>query len=238
MRLLFAFIVLFSFPIVSVANLDRSAVTSMNTNIYGLYTSSDPLCLSGFVPTLALQASPRAVDMARNPTFGSGRIANPVRCVALVMKNQVLMGWSAGSYSGADAACNGGGSVSQVICRDNGGGPVAVDWPGEITADMALLGLTRTTSCTAAATGNEIVAVFLSASSACTGNAVFDAATAGCGNANSFQAPTMVSDTTKGVRLAVRSGYSQYRLVIDPSLSLGGSGGTCMNVSPPTFSLK
>lgn len=236
MKYLVFLLAVFSFS--SEANLSRSSITRMGTGIYGLYTSSDPLCASGFVATLPLQTTPRTVDLVNRPSFGSGRIAKRVACVALVMRNQVNVEWSSGNYAGSDAVCNSGGTVNPIICRDTGSGAVAVDWPSDISNEMTALGLTKTTSCTAGANGSEIVVVFLSTNSACTGNSVLDSATAGCGNANTFRAPTSVSDTARGVKLSVESGRGSYRLVIDPDLSVGGSGGSCQNVSPPKFALK
>ena len=50
------------------ANLAGSVTNVMTMSVYGVYTTADPLCLTGWVATSALTATPTAVNFAATPT--------------------------------------------------------------------------------------------------------------------------------------------------------------------------
>jgi hypothetical protein len=133
------------------------------------------------------------------------------------------------------------------ICNANGGN-VMVDWPDQIAIDMAAIGLTPTRICTTAVTGNEIVPIFISTNSACTGNALIDAATAGCVsngnvNINTFRFPQSAANTSVGIKLTTPEAAGTYKFIIDPDLIMGAGtdsngNAACANLSPPRFGFE
>lgn len=238
---------LLSAPHDLMAGLSRDSITEITANLYGLYTTSDPLCQSELVATIPLSSTPRTFDMVGSPAMGNGPVATPVRCVVMVLKNSLQMGWKAGSYTSttsgnSDAVCNSGGTVATKICGN--GGVTTVTWPTQILTDMAATGLTATTSCPNPPSGNEVVAVFLSTYAKCTGNATLDAGTVGCvsGNNsvnNTFAYPTGPYDSGAGISINESPASGSYTLVIDPDLSFGNDGGgACASVAPPRFSFR
>lgn len=222
------------------AGLPRTAVTEMNASLYGLYTSSDPSCRTGLVPTLPLAATPTSINMVGSPRIGVGPVASPLACVIMIMKNTVTVGWAPGTYTTftnglSDSACNAGGSVTLKICQNT-----SPTWVGSLATELAGLGLTAITACPAVATGNEVVPVYISVNSACTGNAALDAATPACiaggfpAN-NTFQPPVTAGDTARGINFVSPGLRPGYKFVIDPDKTVGASGAGCGNNSPPRF---
>jgi hypothetical protein len=226
------------------ATIPRDAVSGIVARIYGIYTSTDPTCESGLVQTIPLTTTPRIFNMANAPTIGSGPVANPIKCVVLIMQNQVEMNWLSGTYAGTtsgnpDSNCNSGGSQTRTLCG-NAGGTVSVSWPTGILADLTRVGLTATTTCPTTPTGSEVIVIYISTNSKCTFNTAVDAAASGCvsgGNpaGNAFATPT-TADSTNGIKLNNPPTSATYRFIINPDGTVGGtSATTCGNVGPPRF---
>jgi hypothetical protein len=229
------------------ADLPASAISTMNLSMFGMYTTSDPTCQKGLTATIPLSATSTTFNFAASPTLGSGPIASPINCVIFILKSGIIINYSAGTYTGtgtggspsSDSACFAGGSISQGICRST-----TTNFPAQVVSDAAAVGLTLTTTCPGSPTGNEVIPVYISTYSACTGSTVLDAGNSTCVaidagvGPNTFQAPTAANDTAHGLILSsVASGGSAYKFVIGVSHSVGGNGGSCAAVSAPTFAL-
>lgn len=230
-------------PSAAHAALTASQITTMNIKLYGMYTSADPTCQTGLTPTLPLNANPTVENLSTGPTLGTGPVSSSINCVVFILKNTVTYGWPAGTYStttnsNSDGVCNAGGSLDQIICHGN----TTQSYPAQISTDAAAVGITLATSCPNSATGNEIVAVYVSTDSACIGQPLLDPGSCsnGGGNTNdAFAAPTAAGDTAHGCKLtAPAAGAASYTLVIDPAGSVGNDGGNCSSVAPPIFTLR
>ncbi|HEV8247332.1 MAG TPA: hypothetical protein VGP93_16250, partial [Polyangiaceae bacterium] len=127
------------------ANLPASAITELSVAMYGLYTTSDPLCQTGLVATLPLTATPTAANLAASPTLGTGDLPpDGIACVVIVVKDSFMLGWAAGSYTGTsqfgtstfdDSNCDPGGSEGPLeMCRDSNKAPT---WPQRILDDLS-----------------------------------------------------------------------------------------------------
>lgn len=237
------------------AALPRNAVTGIVVNAYGVYTTDDPTCRERLIPTIPLTATPVTVDMLSKPDMGRGRVANPIACIVMVMKNQIEMKWAAGNYTstttvggttGSDSVCNTASSDKVVVCKAQGGQPgQVITWPTQVQTDMNDLGLTMTTRCPTTATGNEIFVVYLSTYSACYVNSAFDKGNNSCfaqdgvsPSSNTFGPPTRDGDTANGIKLIPPSTASNYALVVDPDQTIGNESGACKSTGPPRFSFR
>lgn len=225
------------------AALLRDDITEISTSLYGVYTSSDPTCATGLVPTLPVTSTPTSFNMAAAPRMGVGPVAAPLNCVIMVMRNNVTIGWKSGSYTSttngvSDSVCDSGGSRTIQVCRNN----TTASWPAQIVADLAAVGVTATTSCPNTVTGNEVIPVYISVASACTGNAAMDAGTAGCvggsgfSNNNAFEPPQVINDTARGINFNSPGVRPSYKFIIDPDQTVGAQSGVCDSLSPPRFS--
>ncbi len=230
------------------AYLPVSAVTTMALPVYGIYTSSDPTCMTGMIATVALTKTSQTINFASNPTIGSGALPATIGCVVIVVGDSLSNAWAAGTYTTtstggggspvSDSSCNAGGSnTGQKIC--NNGTPT---WPAQITADAAAIGLTlKTTSCSSGTT-SDVVPLVLSTNSICTGQPVTDAAVTACngGNINNFAMPTSAADASNGTKLTAPSAAGNLKFVVNPTNTLGGSiqnsVNTCGNIAAPLFS--
>jgi hypothetical protein len=227
----------------SFAYVPSSSITKMSLQVYGIYTSSDPTCTTGMTATVALTKTPQQINFADKPAIGSGSVPSTIACVVIVIGNNLSNGWAAGTYTGtsngnADSACNSGGSnTGQAICG-SGGSPQTLGWPQQITTDAAAIGLTLTTSSCSGST-SEIVPLVLSTNSACTGNQTADNGVTACTgvNINNYALPTSSGDATHGTKLTAPSAAGDLKFVVNPTNTLGGSGGgACGNLAAPLFS--
>jgi hypothetical protein len=227
----------------SYALIGRAAVTQINTQVYGVYLSSDPTCQTGFTAVVELTATPRPFNMAHSPTLGSGEVpSGGIKCVILVMKNDVEVAIAPGTYAGtsngqSDSVCNAGKTPAPAgICHSG----VAVSWPAKITADAAAIGLTLATSCPGAGSTAAVIPLHLSTNSACTGLSSIDASNPSCsGGPDAFSAPTTASDPNFGIHINDPGPAGDFTFVIDPDLSAGndgsGGGGACDMFKAPLF---
>jgi hypothetical protein len=227
------------------ALIGRAAVTQINTQLYGVYLSSDPTCQTGLTAVVELTATPRPFNMAHSPTLGQGEVpVGGIKCVIMVMKNDVQIGIAAGTYTGtsnaqADSVCNAGKSPAPSAICHNG---VAVSWPAKITADAAAIGLSLASSCPGAGSTAAVVPVYLSTYSACTGISTVDASTPGCTNPDDFSPPTASSDKNFGIHINDPGAAGDFTFVIDPDQSAGndggGAGGACDMFKAPLFGFR
>jgi hypothetical protein len=239
------------------ANLPASAITALTSQVYGMYTTSDATCQTGLVATLPLTATPTAVNFATAPTLGTGPIPSAgIACVVLVARGDLLLAWKAGTYTGttkfgtstySDAACDGGGEERLMGCFGKTAGAA---WPAKIAADLAALGLSTTTDCSAP--GGPITALYLSTYSKCIGEVTADNAIGGgCEwslntnvtpegyRSNDLSSPpTGPADPKHGIHIdPLPAGTKKYKLVVDPVPALGGNGtSSCGGIGPPRFS--
>ncbi|MGZ3707638.1 MAG: hypothetical protein ACXWPM_02260, partial [Bdellovibrionota bacterium] len=161
------------------ASLPVSSVTSFIFHLYGLYTTSDATCQTGWVATIPITATPTAVDFATAPTIGTGKISTTVNCILFIAQNQFSYAWTGGGYStsstpfgggtpNADSACNTAGtSGNQPVMSGSSLAPV---WPPStalVMTDMAAKGVIPTTTAIGIATQNEVIPIFLSVDSSC-----------------------------------------------------------------------
>jgi hypothetical protein len=250
-------------PMVASAELPRSAISRMSVFLYGLYTTSDPTCMTGLVPTIPMKSTPVDFDMAKAPTLGNGPVAAPINCMAIVISNHVIQDYAAGSYTttspdGSDSVCNAGGSKEAPLCYNWGLGNQTVVWAPQIKTDVEAAGLTRTTSCTAnmptaytsSTVKSQIIVLYFSTYSKCTGNVTLDAGVAGCVNTgapalNYFGAPT-AANSDQGMKLVAPTAKGEYTFVVDPDktmgnmnlTNIGSSGNGCETIWFPTMSFK
>jgi len=251
---LFSLGVLFS-STASWAGLALSSINTMNVTMYGMYTTSDPLCQTGLTATIPVSATGSTYNLVLGPTLGSGAVSSSIACVVILMKNTVGYGWAAGSYTsssnqGSDSVCNAGGTSNAIVCRGNNvnNSPVTttLTYPTQVATDAAKAGLTLATSCSQSSTGTEVVPLYISTYALCTGQTTADTA---AGNASTcvsnggstnmvFQAPTAASDAAHGAKLTAPTSAASYTFKVDPTSSVGNSGNSaCGSTSPPLFSL-
>ena len=238
-------VVIFSFLFISkmaFAFLPLSAISATNLQIYGLYTTSDPLCQTNLVPTLPITATPQTLNFASSPTLGAGSIASPINCIIIVMTNNVSAGWAAGtytttSYGNSDSVCNTAGTASFSPCQNH----VSINWPptaSQLSKDMTTASLTMASTCTG--TSSDIVALYISTDSACSGNGSSTTDPSACyansAYPNLFEAPTAANDTSHGVLTTSPAASPRYKFVINPSNTFGGNGTACGSLTPPLFS--
>jgi hypothetical protein len=227
------------------AFLPVASVTTMSLPVYGVYTTSDPACVTGFSATVPLSTTPQTINFAASPAIGTGPVPATIGCAIFVIGNNLSNGWAAGNYTSTssgdggggpypDSNCNSGGSsTGQSICHG-----INPTWPARIVTDAAAIGLTLVTG-TCAGTTSEVVPLVLSTHSVCTGQTAADAAVPACagGNINNFALPTSSADATNGTKLTAPSVEGDLKFVINPANTLGGqSGNKCDNIKAPLFS--
>jgi len=221
----------------SFANLPRSAVNSVGVTLYGVFTTADPTCQNSLVASLPLSKTPITSNFAVAPILGAGSVPTKIACVVLVLANKIQINWSAASYSGSDSVCSAGGSASVNTCVGT-----AVSWPALITSSAQAIGLSIANSCSVAPTGNEIVPVFMSVNSNCTGNSVIDQNITGCsisGKSTSSvaQAPSTTNSTSSGARIPSTQSKGRIVFAVDPDQIVSGNGGVCGLSTAPVFSI-
>ena len=100
------------------AGISRTAITTVQFSIHGLYSTSDPTCRTGLVATIPITATPTAQNFVGSPTLGTGPIPTEIKCVVMLVKNRMVTTWSAGTYTTStlgnpDSDCNGGATTSR-----------------------------------------------------------------------------------------------------------------------------
>jgi hypothetical protein len=223
-------------------------VTSAQLTLYGIYTTSDATCQTGWVKSF-LNSSPSTKDVVKGDSFGSGPTSAPINCALIIAKNSSTNVVAPGTYTGvnganqgggSDSACNNGVTQTQHICRGE-----TVSFPAAVVADAAALStpISLTTTCPASPTGNEIIPIYLSVNSACTGQATIDGTNPLCGNAggsgpDAFNPPESTStagSSAKGLlvtSIASAAGTNVY-FTVKTANTMGGDGnGQCTNISP------
>ena len=227
------------------ATLPRSAITNMSLQLFGVYTTSDPLCQTGLIATVPLTKASSTYDMTKSPTVGAGSApTGGIQCVILIVRNKFDAVVAAGSYEGnlaADITCDGGVSLpDQHICKSQ-----VTKFPAQVVTDAAAVGLTLQANCVGAVgttADSEVLAMYLSVNSKCTQNSAVDTVANGCltggGNsiANPWIAPISVNDTAGGIHLTAPAVSSSYTFVVDPSGAFGNNSGSCQNTGAPLFS--
>jgi hypothetical protein len=230
------------------AFLPNTAYTSLPITIYGVYTTIDPTCQSGFVATIPVTNASQ-IDLTQTPSLGNGGVSSPIGCAVILMKNSMgPFAWAAGSYTGttsgfSDSACNAGGNTGSPSTICNGGS--VVSWPSEIQSAVSAAGLTPATTalCAGSGTANIVVPIYVSTDSACTGNPTKDTGScivSGNDTTNAFQPPTAANDILHGLNMtSPATGAATYRFFIDPSYSFGATGASsCGGNQPSIFGFK
>lgn len=227
------------------ALLSRSAASSERLTVHGLYTTSDGSCQSGWVKAF-LNSSPSQVDFVSAPTLGSGIFSNPINCIMMVIQNSVGATIASGTYltasnGGSDSVCS-GQTFTQQICRGQ-----STSFPTTVTADAASAGLTLTTSCPVSPAGTEIIPVYLSINSACTGQSTSDSTNPLCmadGGSEPvrFIPPDLgrtANSSSNGLKLtSISTGSGNVYFGFDPDSTIGNNSmDTCSQISPAKMSI-
>ncbi|HTM44146.1 MAG TPA: hypothetical protein VL137_04280 [Polyangiaceae bacterium] len=242
------------------ANLPANAINEVSMPLYGIYTTSDPLCQTGLVATLPIKSQPTLTNLAESPTLGTGPLPeHGIACVVIVAQDRFMLGWSAGTYTGTshfgtstfdDANCNAGGSEGPLMmCNDS---PLAPTWPAQILDDLAAAGIAPAMDCSGAGDGTLAVPLYLSTAAKCVGEVVADTAIGGACDwslntnvtpegyrSNTLsQAPTQLDDPLHGAHIdALPAGLTHFKFIADPTPTLGGNGSnSCGGLNPPRFS--
>jgi hypothetical protein len=232
------------------AFLPNSAYSSAPVTIYGVYTTADPTCQTGFVATIPINGSESQVDLTLDQSLGAVA-ATPatIGCAIVIMKNSVgPIVWKAGTYTGTtgsytDTPCNTGGTTGAAgtICN----GTSVVSWPASVLSAVQAAGLTgaTTASCSGAGTLTDAVPLYISTASACTGNPNHEPDTScvvsGNDTTNAFQPPTASNDTAHGLNMTAPTPGGSYQFFIDPSYSFGAtSSSQCGGNQPSIMGFK
>jgi hypothetical protein len=247
------------------SNLPASAISELTVRVYGMYTTADPLCHTDLVATVPLSATPKELNLAGSPSLGTGPIpADGIQCVVLVFEPRMVFTWAPGTYTTTsqfgtstfnDSNCNAGGTLEikgSMGCQP-GKRETTIDWPSAIKADLATGGITAADACDAPVAPTALP-LFLSTASACVGEVKADEAIGGdCTwtthtditpegyRANTpFQAPRNQSDSAHGIKInPLPAGATKYKLLVDPTPAVGGSGGSdCGGLGPPRFAFE
>jgi hypothetical protein len=228
-------------PQKSQAFIPVSAVTDVEIAVYGMYTTSDASCRTGWQAVLPFNASPvnRNFAAAGGVALGTGSISNPTNCILMIIKNSGLFTVTPGTYTStsngvSDANCNpglsgakrvfyGGSSYQQSTGRV---WPASTELPSQ---DMTAAGITQVTTFNGSETGDEIVPVYISVNSACTGSALNDpascAAVDNAGNNSGTLPPNSVGDTGRGyATTAPAANQPRYKFIINLNNSIGVNG--------------
>lgn len=247
------FSLIFSAPQSAHAFLPLSAISSVKIVLYGLYTTADATCKTGWVSTLKFDKNASAQDFASagGIKLGAGSIADGTQCILMIIKNSGVFSTAAGSYTttsnGAnDNVCNSGTSNSTTIFYGGASGnatqiAAGATWPAATeapTIDMTAAGSTQITSYTGSETGSEIVPVYLSVNSLCTGSSANDSSSCSTIDTNGGLAgsvpPTSTSDTSHGYRtVAPSADNGRYKFVVNMTNVVGNSGGNCAFAAAP-----
>lgn len=224
----------------------RSATSEMTLYIYGLYTTEDPTCQTGLVPTLPISATPQEANMVNGPTLGKGGIPKSINCAIIVLRNKGVAVLRPGDYSdtttsgGSDAVCNAGQTLEFEVASAN----ASISWPSKIEQDLNKAGLSAITRLPAVVTRNEVVPIYISTYSKCTGSYIHDQTISGCyvaGNSTNdlLNPPTAPNDTTKGLQLTAPPRTGKYVFYADTNQLWGydAMGGNCA-MSTPRFGFK
>ncbi len=219
------------------ANLARSNISNVGVSLYGVFMTSDPSCQANLIASVPLTKTPVSSNFVTAPVLGAGPVPNKVACVVLIIANQVQVGWNAGAYSAPDNVCATGGIANVNPCMST-----TLTWPAIITQSAQIAGLTLANSCGAAPTGTEVVPVYMSIDSVCTGNSVVDSQTNGCtvsGKTTSSvaQAPRTINSSTSGARIQYLPVNGRIVFAVDPDQIISGQSGSCAAVSSPVFSI-
>jgi len=225
------------FVVQAQANLSRTTISNLGVSLYGVYMTSDPSCQVGLVPSVPLAKSPTTSNFVSSPVLGAGPVPNRVACVILIIANQIQVTWQAGSYVAPDNVCSAGGTANVNPCVNTN-----ITWPASITQAAAASGLNLSSSCASSPTGTEVVPIFMSIDSSCTGSSVIDQQTTGCTSAGKststpVQAPISINSTTSGSRIMSLPVNGRIVFVVDPDQMISGSTGICSAVSTPVFSI-
>lgn len=201
--------------------------------IHGIYTTSDPACKADLVATVPLKKTAVPFNLAASPSLGNGLAADPIKCVIFVMQAKATVGWNAGNYTSStggnsDSVCNSGGSTSFALCPAS----VTTFWPDAIRAQADAIGLNRTETCTGADT--NIMPLYLSVDSLCTGNTSVDPS--GCNSGYNVSMPPTAANMPMGIKITQPTGDTGVMTFkVDVSRVVGYSGGVCGSPNPPTF---
>lgn len=219
------------------ANLTRSNISNVGVSLYGVFITSDPSCQVGLIASVPLTKTPTSSNFVTAPVLGAGPVPLRVACVVLVVANQVQVGWKAGTYSAPDNVCATSGTANVNPCTN-----ASLTWPALITQSAAGVGLTLSNSCPLTPLGTEVVPIYMSINSACTGNSVIDQQTTGCtvsGKTTSsvVQAPSTNSSASSGARIMDLPVNGRIVFAVDPDQIISGQSGTCAAVSSPVFSI-
>lgn len=203
----------------ALASLARSAFSSVTASVYGVYVTSDATCQTGLYPAVSLTSTATSMDFTKNPSIGAGIVPSAINCMVVIMKNSLSLTWSAGSYT--DSGCNSGGSTTVTPCSGT-----TVTWPSALSTAMSTIGLSTISSCSSSPTGSEIVPVYLSSNSACTGNSTIDGLLGhtGC-TPDAFTYPTTSSNTSSGIAIGGGTAQTAYAMVLDPTGMIGNTNG-------------
>jgi hypothetical protein len=222
------------------AAIPASATTTMQMKIYGIYTTDDPTCRTNLKQSVALRATARDINMVSRPDFGSGPVANPIKCVVIIFGSPITVTVAAGTYTStttsstgttmSDSICNAGKSYSSPI--ESGGVMTEVTWVESIKTDLQALGLTPTLTVPASGQGTaaDIFPLYISTYSACTGNIHEDLPTAACktvvsgttqSTSNILKYPTTDGSTTEGAKLTQPAAKAAYKFVTDAAKLVG-----------------
>lgn len=221
------------------ANIIRSSVNQVGVGLYGVYMTKDPSCQTGLMSAVFLSRTASSIDFAKAPNLTTATVPAKIGCVVLIVKNQIQLGLKNLNFSGNDSVCTGVGSVTTNVCTQQS----QISWPSQIQQDAQTQGLSLATSCGASPTGNEVVPIYLSINSKCSGSSNADSANSSCVSASGLsttkvsQAPGTSGSTTSGVNLSLPIVKGRLVIVVDPHLVVSGTGGTCQASSLPLFSM-
>jgi hypothetical protein len=214
-------------------------INNVGVSLYGVYMTGDPSCQNSLIASLPLSKNPNLSNFVASPILGAGSVPSKISCVILILANSIQVGWQASAaYPGADNLCSAGGTAPINPCLSTS----SVVWPATILADAKALGLTLATSCSATPSGTEIVPVFMSVNSSCTGNSNIDKTISGCtalgkSTSSPSQSPVTSNSTSSGARIPLTLPNGRLIFAVDPDQVVGGIGATCAVTSLPVFSI-
>ncbi len=232
----FFLVLLFGFSQAN-ANITRSNISNVGVTLYGVYMTSDPSCQTGLIASVPLVKTPTTSNFVNAPVLGSGVVPVKVACVVLVVANQMQIAWQAGTYSAPDNVCAAGGAAHVNPCVST-----TIVWPSMISQNAQAIGLSMASSCGAVPLGTEVVPVYMSIHSACTGNSVIDQQISGCSlsgktTSSISQAPSSMNNSSSGAKIQVLPVRGRIVFAVDPDQIISGQSGVCSAVSAPVFSI-
>ena len=223
------------------AYIPSSGISSYITYVYGSYSTSDPTCKTGWITFIPFSSTPVAFDLKQAPTMASNTlIASPVNCVMVIMANKATIStnttFTSTSY-GSDAVCN-NLSSSTIALTTNAG--TTVSWPAAGTLPyINMAGANLTMGTTLTGTTSDILPVYFSTNSVCTGNpntGTGDPSTCYSPSyVNGYKPPVSSSDTSYGYKLSALADSSRYKVLINPDQVIGGNGTSCASLYAPQF---